>query len=357
MDTVIDTVMDTSPRADQDLPFVSIVLPIRNERASIEGCLASIAAQEYPPELMELLVVDGMSTDGTRQIVKKVLNGKSSLSGRLLDNPKLVVPAGLNVGILAARGSAIVRVDGHTILAPDYVRQGIDVLMKTGAKNVGGLMTPVGEGLVGEAIALAHNLRFGLGGGSFHLATEETDADTVYMGIFRREVFDRVGLFDEDLIRNQDIELNGRIRSGGGRVVLSPRVRSIYHCRSSLGALWKQNYANGKWLLRTWLKNHRALSVRHFVPLGFVLALGLAVLACLLWPGGWPALVLLVGAYALCSLAASIRAASEHGWRYAAILPAVFATLHVSYGAGSLAGIRGLWRGRGAKGSGGQAPR
>ncbi|MGI0148095.1 MAG: glycosyltransferase family 2 protein, partial [Thermoplasmata archaeon] len=295
--------------------------------------------QDYPPGRMEVLVVDGMSEDGTREIVRRLMDGHPQVPARILVNPKRIVPAGLNIAIGQARGDIIVRVDGHAIVSPRYVSESVAALARTGADAVGGPMTPVGHGWIGETIALAHGLRFGLGGGLFHRATEEIEADTVYMGIFRRDVFERVGLFDEDLARNQDIELNGRIRRGGGRIVLSPRIRSTYFCRDSLRGIWKQNFANGLWLVRTVRRNKEALSVRHFVPLAFLMALLLGSMAAVTLPLGWVVLAAVAGSYVLASAAASIAAAGGHGWRFTAALPLVFAILHVSYGVGSLVGI------------------
>src|SRR5205823_768708 len=139
---------------------------------------------------------------------------------------------GLNSAIQAARGDVIARVDGHTLIAPNYISEGVATLLRTGADNVGGLAISTGSGLIGETIAVAERSHFGLGGALFRRATKETEADTVYMGIFRRDVFAQVGFYDEELARNQDIELNGRIRRAGGRIVLSPRIRAIYFCRN-----------------------------------------------------------------------------------------------------------------------------
>jgi hypothetical protein len=158
-----------------------------------------------------------------------------------------------------------------------------------------------------------------------------------------------VGLFDESLVRNQDIELNGRIRSAGGRVVLSPLIRSTYFCRNSLLGLWKQNYRNGLWLLRTALKTPKSLSVRHFIPLAFICALLLGLVIALTFKGGWILLALVAGSYLLASSAASLLAAFYQGWRFALTLPVVFSVLHISYGVGTLVGlcselVRGLER-------------
>lgn len=325
-------------RAVEDTPLVTVVVPCRSEARSIGPCLRSILAQDYPRASMEVLVVDGMSTDGTRVAVARIAAEDSRV--RLLDNPPGTTPAALNAGIRAARGRYIVRVDAHTTLEPDYVRLCVERLEATGADNVGGLMRATGEGYVGGAIALAHHSRFGLGGGRFHHATREEEADTAYMGAFRRDVFDRVGLFNEELLRGQDIEMNYRIRQAGGKVLLTPALRSSYRSRATLGGLWRQYFNNGIWNVRLAQMTPGALSVRHWVPLAFVLALA-ATLTLALTPAGPLPLAALVGLYLLFSVGFSAELSLRHGLHHMPVLPAVFACLHVSYGLGYLAGV---WR-------------
>ncbi|MEK7873105.1 MAG: glycosyltransferase, partial [Chloroflexota bacterium] len=313
-------------------------VPCRNEARSIGPCLRSVLAQDYPRASVEVLVVDGVSTDGTRAAVERI--AAEDVRVRLLDNPPGTTPAALNTGIRAARGRYIVRVDAHTTLAPDYVRVCVERLESTGADNVGGLMRATGEGYVGGAIALAHHSRFGLGGGRFHHATREEEADTAYMGAFRRDVFDRVGLFNEELLRGQDIEMNYRIRQAGGRVLLTPALRSSYRNRATLDGLWRQYFNNGIWNVRLAQVTPGALSVRHWVPLAFVLALAGKLAMALTSVGPLP-LIVLTGVYLLLALAFSAHLSLRHGLRHMPVLPAVFACLHVSYGLGYLAGV---WR-------------
>lgn len=321
------------------VPFVSVIFPIRNEISTIEKGLHCIFVQRYPKERFEVIVVDGMSDDGTRELVHNIIVKNPQISVYMVDNPRHIVPTALNLGISQAKGDIIVRVDGHTLITPDYISESVSTLMRTGADNVGGLMTPLGYGWRGETIALAHNLRFGLGGGLFHYSTKETEADTVYMGCFRRDVFTRVGFFDEDLVRNQDIELNGRIRQAGGRIVLSPRIRSTYFCRKSLVSLWHQNFANGLWLFPTVAKNPAALSWRHYVPFVFISTLIGCGIISLFVNFGWITFVIVFGSYMIATCIASLTAAYRYGWRFALSLPIVFFILHISYGLGTLVGL------------------
>ena len=226
--------------APTDAPFVSVVIPMRNEEASIAACVEAVLAQDYPSDRMEVIVVDGDSSDRSAAIVEE-LGRRTGGRVRLLFNPDRIVPPGLNLAIREARGEIIARVDGHTRIAPDYVREGVEALHRTGAENVGGAMTAIGGGVLGDAVARVTSSRFGVGS-YFHYGTEERQVDTVYLGMWPRAVFGRIGLFDEELVRNQDDELNYRLRKAGGRVMLVPSMRSLYQNRQSLRHLAKQYY-------------------------------------------------------------------------------------------------------------------
>jgi glycosyltransferase involved in cell wall biosynthesis len=332
------------------LPFVSVILPIRNEAAFIKSSLQAVLAQDYPLDHMEVFVVDGMSSDGTVDIVRQVFEESDSRREKvlgcsdyprleILKNPGRIVPSSMNKAIARARGEIIVRVDGHALIEGDYISQCVRALERTGADVVGGLMTPVGKGFIGETISLAHNLRFGLGGGLFHRATQEIEADTVYMGTFRRDLFSRVGLFNESLARNQDIELNARVWQSGGRVILSPEIRSKYFCPNTIKGLWRKNYANGAWLWPTIAATPNTLSIRHFIPLLFVLALALGSIISLTVPFGWLLLLMILGSYIGSLAIATLSAAARNRWSFLISLPIVFIVLHVSYGVGSLIGL------------------
>ena len=255
-------------------PLVSVVIPMRNESEWIERCLASVRAQDWPHDAMEILVVDGMSTDGSYETVSRMAQSDPRI--RTFKNPQLIVPSSLNIAIEAARGDIVARVDAHTMLAPDYLTQGVEILERTRADNVGGPMVSVGGGPVGDAIATAMKSRFGIGA-YFHFATEEREADTVYMGMWPHDVFARVGLFDEELVRNQDDEFSYRIRKAGGRIIVSPRMRSSYQNRTSWRAVAKQFFQYGLWKVRVLQKHPLQMSVRHFVPPGFDAAIMLAL--------------------------------------------------------------------------------
>lgn len=340
------------------LPVVSVVMPTRNEEKDIAACLGAVLAQDYPPERMEVLVIDGRSSDRTRAIVEQLAAADPWSRVRLLDNPRVIVSPALNAGIRAARGDVIARVDGHTIIAPDYLRRCAETLMATGADNVGGLMRPRGHGYAGHCIALATRSRFGIGDSRFHYDERGGDAETVYLGCFRRAAFERVGLFDEALARNQDDELNDRITAAGGRIWLNPAIRSTYVNRGSFRALWRQYYQYGFWKVPVLRRHAHARRPRHLAPAALVIVLSVSAVlnAMPALAGEWldvprwlrvalraPAIATW-GGYGCASLAASVVCAARSRWRYLPGLLWSFWCLHLSYGAGFLAGVLSMRR-------------
>ncbi|MCK6555442.1 glycosyltransferase family 2 protein [Candidatus Binatia bacterium] len=310
------------------LPLVSVIIPMRNESNHIRPCLDSVLAQDYPADRFEVLVVDGDSDDDSLAVLATY-----GTRLRVLHNRHRIVPAAMNIGIRAARGEVIARVDGHTVLAPSYLGMGVDALRRTGADNVGGAMQPVGGGAMGDAIAFAMNSRFGIGA-YFHFGTAECETDTVYMGMWPRRAFERIGLFDPELVRNQDDELNYRLRKLGGRIVLVPTMQSRYQNRQDLRALVKQFFQYGLWKIRVLQKHPRQMSWRHFVPPAFVLAVGVALIAALTVRGGGWFLAAVVGAYGAALAVAAATVASRQGWRHYGRVLIAFAAMHLSWGAG-----------------------
>jgi glycosyltransferase involved in cell wall biosynthesis len=320
-------------------PAVSVVVPCRNERDHIETCVKSILAQEAPPGGFEVIVADGMSSDGTRNILSKLAKGNDQL--RIVDNPEGIVSTGLNTALRVARGNVIIRMDAHTEYAFDYIRSCFDVLRTTGADNVGGPWIAKGTGLISRAIAAAFQSPFSFGGTRGHNPHYEGIVDTVYLGCWPRNIFDRVGTFDEELVRNQDDEFNLRLTRAGGKIWQSPSIRSWYRPRNSFLALFKQYMQYGYWKVRVIQKHRLPASVRHLVPAGFILSLLVLTpvyfsspLAAKIW---W----FLIGSYLACILIAAFLTAARSEWRLFPFLPFVFACYHFGYGYGFL---RGLWR-------------
>ncbi len=321
------------------VPFVSVIIPMRNERRHIERCLASIISQDYSMERMEVMVIDGESNDGCGQQVLDFAARHPKIPIRLLQNQKRIIPAGLNAGIRAAQGDIIVRVDAHTTLAPNYVSTCVRYLLQGAADNVGGLMRPAGTTHVEQGVALAITSPFGVGDAKFHYSEDEQYVDTVYLGAYWRKTFDAIGLYDETLHINEDYELNYRLRQIGGKILLSPAIKSTYTPRSSLRALWRQYFEYGRWKVRTLRKHPDSLRWRQAIPPLFVSIFFGSLLLSFLWlPTRW-LFAFIASCYLLANLAASTIAARHGGWRYLPILPIVFTTIHFAWGLGFWYGL------------------
>jgi glycosyltransferase involved in cell wall biosynthesis len=327
--------------------FVTVILPIRNEEDFIARCLAAVLQQDYSADRMEVLIADGMSTDATREQIVLIARQNVNASVRIVNNPHKIVATGFNLALAEAKGDVIVRVDGHTLIERDYIRQCVDALERSGADNVGGRMKPVGHTLLGQAVALATSSPFGVGGGRFHYSDQEEWVDTVYMGAWRRDAFDRFGMFDEEFVRNQDDEFNYRTVSMQGKILLSPKIRSLYFNRSTLGSLWRQYYEYGFYKVRVMQKHPRQMRLGQFAPLALIVGLMFGFVVGLLVDSVFNIFLALLASYVGATLLASISLARELRWRQILLLPIVFAVLHFGYGFGFMVGLikfRDRWR-------------
>lgn len=311
------------------MPFVTVMMPIRNEAAFIERSLGAILAQDYPPDRMEILIADGRSDDNTLEIIRRI---DTAGRVRVIDNPGIIQAIGLNHLIEQAQGEYLIRVDGHTIIAPDYVRECVRLLQETGAANVGGPMHPVGESRMGRAIAAAGRSPFAVPS-AFHVSNRAQDTDTVYMGAWPRAVLISQGGY-KPMRANEDYELNVRIRQAGGRIYFSPTIKSLYYGRQTLPALWKQYYRYGRSKVNTLRLHPRSLRPRQIVAPLFVAGLVLGPLVSLLIPVLGVVYLVTLAAYAVVNLAFSVLQARQHGWDLLPLLPLVFVTIHLSWGLG-----------------------
>jgi glycosyltransferase involved in cell wall biosynthesis len=319
---------------------VSIIIPCRNEVRFIDACLDSVMASDFPKDRLEVLVVDGMSDDGTRAIVGRHAAADGVV--RLLDNPDRIAPAALNVGIRSATGNVIVRLDAHCLYPQNYVSSLVEWLDKSGADNVGGICRtrPANETPKAKAIALGLAHPFGVGNSYFRIgAREPRYVDTVPFGCYRRDVFDRIGLFDEDLIRNQDDELNARLIRHGGRILLVPDVVTEYFTRESLGKLWRMYYQYGYFKPLVARKLGRVMTVRQVMPALFVTALVAGPVLSAAIPALRLPFLVMLATYSAANLVFAVRAGWPEGGRCVGWLMAVFVVLHVSYGVGFLKGM------------------
>jgi glycosyltransferase involved in cell wall biosynthesis len=331
----------TEPRANGALdvrPRVSVIIPCRNESQHIADCLDSVLATAYPRDRLQVIVADGLSDDGTRQIVADYARRHPCI--QLVDNTKRITPSALNAALGAATGDVVVRMDSHTRYPSAYIPRLIEWLQTSGADNVGGVcMTrAANDGTWARAIAVGLAHPFGVGNSYFRIGVDRPRwVDTVPFGCYRRDVFKRIGLFDEELVRNQDDEFNLRLIRAGGRILLVPDVVSEYQARASLGQLWRMYYQYGYFKPLVIRKVGRVLTARQLAPATFVLVLTAAAALALWIPGAGAVGLAVLLAYAVASAAFAARAARRHGTGVGAALMVVFAVLHVSYGVGFLA--------------------
>lgn len=319
-------------------PMVSIIMPVRQEADFIEKAVRSILASDYPADRIEVLVVDGMSTDETHSIVQSLAAEDERV--RLLDNPERIVPHAMNTGIRAARGEIILRVDGHALIATDFVRQSVQALFDhPEAWCAGGAVTTLARTYVGRAIAGAMTSPVGVGNAMFRLGSFEGYVDTIAWGAYWKWVFERIGLFDEELIRNQDDELNLRLILAGGKIWMTPKVQSEYYPRTTLGKLARQYYQYGFWRIRTIQKHRQPATLRQIAPLVFVLCWLILIAGTLIWSPIGYLLLVFASLYLLGLGAGTLDVMRRCGLRESLLAPIIFAILHFAYGLGSLSGI------------------
>ncbi len=324
------------------MPFISVILPVRNEERFITACVASIFAQDYPQEQMEVIFVDGCSEDRTVELLHEMQKAHPQIV--VLHNPNRTVPYAMNIGIEKSRGEVIVRLDAHAEYPPDYIRLSVETLLTRECDNAGGVFETRGRGFMGEAIAEMLKTPLGVGNATYRLTQEDGYVDTVPFGCFRRELFERIGGFDERMTRNQDNELNFRIRKNGGKIYLNHNIRVLYYCRDTMRGIMKMGYMNGKWNVITMTLVPGSMGVRHFVPLAFVLSTIVLLLLTLatrsLLFGGL--LALEWGAYLLLDVFYAYTIAKEKGWRFLPVEIVLYPAFHFAYGFGSLCGIAAL---------------
>lgn len=324
------------------IPFVTVIVPTHNERAHIVECLQSLIQSDYPADHLEVLVLDGGSDDGTRSVVLE-LTRKSDLI-RLLDNPRRVAAAAVNIGVQNASGDVIIILSAHGSVASDFVTQNVLYLSKTGADCVGGRIHSISDSRLGRTIALAMSSPFGVGNSLFRYSRKEQYVDTVAFGAYRRQVFEELGRFDESLAYNEDDEFSCRLRGQGGKIFLTPAIKSFYHTRTSLRQLWQQYFRYGQGKVEVIKRHPRAAMIRHFVPLAFVSTILGGGLLGLVRPSFLSVCLVVLAVYAGASLLFSLGISARNGWRHLPLLPAAFACLHFGYGLGFLAGLLGLVR-------------
>jgi glycosyltransferase involved in cell wall biosynthesis len=320
-------------------PFVSVIMPVRNEEDFIERGLRAVFSQTYPSDLLEIIIADGESDDTTGHIIES-LRKETEIPIKVLNNPKRIAPTGLNIAIAEAKGEIIVRVDGHCEIDQDYVANCVKHLQEGKADGVGGPIETIGENLQAKAVAIAMSSKFGVGGSAFRtIDNKELFVDTVAFPGYKKSTLTKVGKFNEELVRNQDDEFNYRIRKMGGKILLSPDIRSRYYSRSNFKSLWRQYFQYGYWKVRVLQMHPKQMSLRQFIPFSFVSTIiFLGILSVFFEIARW-VLVLVISLYLLAAIIATIYEVKR---TKIIALPYVFFSyiiLHMSYGLGFMLGL------------------
>lgn len=323
-----------------EFDFISVVMPVYNEEKYINNCIDSLLLQDYPKERMEWIFVDGMSTDKTKYIIEKYIKQYPKLI-KVFDNPKKTVPYAMNIGIKEAVGKFIVRLDAHADYSKDYISKCVYYLQTTDADNVGGVAETKSNGSVGTAIAKMLSSKFGVGNSEFRTNGESGYVDTVPFGAFRREVFEKWGGYDERLTRNQDNEMNYRIRKNGGKIFLSSDIKLSYYCRDSIKGISDMAMKNGMWNVITMKLCPGSMGLRHFIPLMFLLSLVcLPIISVFLHP---IALLFETEIILYLILDGYFSAKKAKGIKEFLLLIILFPIFHITYGVGSLKGLLKLF--------------
>jgi cellulose synthase/poly-beta-1,6-N-acetylglucosamine synthase-like glycosyltransferase len=320
------------------IPFVSVVIPMRNEEEYAEKCILSLLHQTYPGDRYEVLVVDGNSSDKSCEIVQRLQPSYPNL--RLLHNPAGIVPTSMNLGIRSGRGEIVVRADAHTVYPDIYIERCVRYLNQTNADNVGGPIRTIaaGKSFGAQLVVAVLGNRFGVGNSEFRTSAREGYVDTVPFGTFRKDLFDRVGFFNEQLVRNQDNEMNARIRKAGGKIYLTPALTTDYFAPSTFEQLLRQTYRNARWHFFTLRQMRGALGVRHLLPAGFVLTLGLC--GVLAFTTTWARVVLAVILLVHVLIGYTFAARQPNARPVVRLaLPFAFLAFHACYGIGTIAGL------------------
>lgn len=313
-------------------PLISVIVPIRNEEHYIQKCLNSILNQTLGSEHYEILVVDGMSRDQSRQLVTNLAQAHRQIC--LLDNPHQTAPYAMNIGLRHAKGQYIVRVDGHCEIESDYLQQCLSVLQETAAGCVGGSLKNVGTNYWSRAIALGMSSPFGVGNALFRYSSQAIEVDTLAFGMYLREVVECVGSFNEELTRNQDDEYNYRVRQAGYKIWMDPRIRSNYYTRGDLKSLWRQYFQYGFWKIKVLELHPGSLKLRHLVPGIFVSSLLLMMGLSLFLQTAFY-LFLILTPYLLLDLCFALYQSRKNPPYFPALI-VIFPTLHIAYGSGFL---------------------
>ncbi len=324
-----------------NLPFISIIISCRNEERFITRCLDSVINQDYPKDKLELLVIDGASEDRTREIIKDFVKKYSFV--KLLNNPKKIKPIALNMSIKIAKGENIIIMDAHTIYKKDYILKSVKYLEEYKADNVGGVIKSIPEEntLSAQAIVFVLSHPFGVGNSYFRIGSKKPRwVDGLAFGCYRKEVFEKNGLFNENLIKSQDMEFNLRLKKAGGKILLVPEIIAYYYPKSNLKDFFLHNFKDGIWMTYHFKFSKIFFYPRHYIPLIFVSTLMGSIVAAVFSPPFILFFLSVIWLYLFLAFCFSIKTAfSKKEWKYLFLIPLAFACRHFGHGLGSLYGI------------------
>jgi len=325
---------------NEKLSFISIIIPCRNEEKFIGKCLDTILEQDYSKDKTEVLVIDGASEDGTKKIIENYSQKYSFV--KLLNNPQKFTPFALNIGIKNSKGEIIIRMDAHAGYEKDYISKCVKYLKEYNADNVGGVLEtrPAENTKIAKAITICLSSFFGAGGSYFRTGSKEPRwVDTVFGGCYKREVFNKIGFFNEKLKRSQDFEFNLRLKKSGGKILLVPDIVAYYYPQSTLKGFLKHNFEDGAWAILPFKIIKIPFNLRHYIPLFFVLSFFLTLIFGFSFFPARALFDLIFGSYLILNLFFSFKIALKQGFKYFFIMPIVFMYRHFGYGLGSIYGL------------------
>ncbi len=324
---------------NNSLPFVSTLLVTRNEKDYVKLSLMSLINQTYPKDRFEIIVIDGNSNDGTIEEIKALQSEfyTDVFKIRLLNNDKLILSSGWNIGIRASMGDYVLRIDAHSTIAPNYIEKCVETINRVDAVGVGGIL--ITESLPGgnDTVPLVLSSPFGVGNSIFRVSGKEGYADTASYLLYKKEIFEKAGYFDERMVRNQDIEEHSRIKKAGGRLYFNPEIVATYYSRNTVKKMLKQAYGNGQWNMVLLKKDRNALSIRHLIPFFFVLGVIGSIILGFIHPVFW-----MIGiAVIILHLGLGLFFACKKTKKLSQILtmPFLFISLHLAYGFGYIRGL------------------
>ena len=322
------------------MPFISVLIPCHNEETFIAKCIDSILANDYQADRMEIFVIDGISVDNTISVITEYSSKFSHI--RILSNPKKIFPAAVNIGIRASHGDFIFIMGAHAEYPPNYFSECVSFSVKNNADNVGGILKtiPVSNDFIGSMVSIVLSNPFGVGNSKFRTGSDKiTEVDTVFGGCYRKEVFEKYGLFKEELISTSDYEYNKRIRKKGAKIFLDPDIVVNYYTRSTITAFIKNNIRNGIWAVYPIAPtDHFPVSLRHLIPMLFIIILLVSILLSFYFKCFLILLLAITVVYLFTALVFSVKSSGKQ-YHYILFMPFLFLGLHLTYGFGSILGL------------------